>query len=170
MKVVDGSEFEVTYPYLLSLPTEPTELLARVYKQIDAEEASRNADTMRRQEEMAKKRGKSAEDARREAEAATPRLTAEERNTFAFQYIAQGMRDAVLPLKLRAAMYGAMAKIPGVRYEPRSTDLAKRSGVTLYRLHAGYLRDEIFINPKTYAYMGYRTLAVRSHRGATRSP
>ena len=78
--------------------------------------------------------------------------------------IAMGMRDAALPPRLRAAMYGAMAKIPGVRYEARSADLLKRRGITLYHVLDGYLRDEIFVNPKTYAYLGYRTIVVKDHK------
>ncbi|RVX44341.1 hypothetical protein EDD27_7071 [Nonomuraea polychroma] len=144
LKVLDGSEFEVTYPYLLSLPTEPAALLARVYEEMDAEHVKRQAQ-------------------RRRGQATVPPLTAEQRHTYAFQHIVQGMRDAVLPRALRSAMYGALADIPGVRYEARATDLAKRPGVTLYRIHEGYLRDEIFIDPDTYAYLGYRMIAVRDH-------
>ncbi|MGP3956164.1 CU044_5270 family protein [Nonomuraea sp. 3N208] len=147
LEVFDGSEFEVTYPYLLSLPTEPAALLARVYEEIDAEHAKRQAD-----------RGRTR--------ATVPPLTAEQRHTYAFQHIVQGMRDAVLPRTLRAAMYGALAGIPGVRYEARATDLAKRPGVTLYRIHEGYLRDEIFIDPKTYEYLGYRSVVVRDKKDA----
>ncbi|MGW3351908.1 CU044_5270 family protein [Nonomuraea rubra] len=142
LEVVDGSEFEVTYPYLLSLPTDPAALLASVYAEVDAQHA-------RRQEE------------RRGGRATVPPLTQEQRHTYAFQHIVQGMRDAVLPRTLRAAMYGALAKIPGVRYEARATDLARRPGVTLYRVHEGYLRDEIFVDPETYEYLGYRTIVVR---------
>ncbi|MEU7891537.1 hypothetical protein AB0B45_01595 [Nonomuraea sp. NPDC049152] len=170
LEVIDGSEFEVAYPWLFSLPTEPAALLARVYEQVDAEDAKRRADAFARAKVMAMRKGKTSEEATAMAEDAAPPLTAGQRNTWAFQQIAQGMRDAVLPSRLRAAMYGAMAKIPGVRYEARSTDLAKRSCVTLYRVQSGYLREEIFINPKTYEYMGYRTIAVRDHDGSNGVP
>ncbi|MEV0830286.1 hypothetical protein [Nonomuraea rubra] len=33
--------------------------------------------------------------------------------------------------------------------------------MTLYRVHEGYLRDEIFVDPETYEYLGYRTIVVR---------
>ncbi|MEU6041615.1 hypothetical protein ABZ801_40120 [Actinomadura sp. NPDC047616] len=42
-----------------------------------------------------------------------------------------------------------------------STD---RAGVTLYRVENGYLRREIFVDRKTYAYMGFRVVAVKDHR------
>ncbi|MBN6053558.1 CU044_5270 family protein, partial [Nonomuraea sp. RK-328] len=145
LKVEEGSEYEVTYPYLLSLPEDPGALLDRVYEQIDAEEAA--------------KREERRPDGRRHK---FDPLTRDERDMYAFQYIAQGMRDAALPARLRAAMYGAMAKIPGVRYEKGASDLAERPGVTLYRV-GGHLRDEIFVDPETYAYLGYRTVVVRDH-------
>ncbi|MFG1967418.1 CU044_5270 family protein [Nonomuraea sp. NPDC049028] len=149
LKVEEGSEYEVTYPYLLSLPEDPGALLERVYEQINAEE------TAKRQDRPAAKGGHRF----------TPApLTRDERDMYAFQYIAQGMRDAVLPARIRAAMYGAMARIPGVRYEKGASDLAKRPGVTLYRVGNGYLRDEIFIDPETYAYLGYRTVVIRDHK------
>ncbi|NUW45139.1 CU044_5270 family protein [Nonomuraea rhodomycinica] len=147
LKVLKESEYEVTYPYLLSLPDDPGALLERVYEQIDTEEAARRQDGP-------------AEGGHRFTPAP---LTRDERHMYAFQYIAQGMRDAVLPARIRAAMYGALARIPGVRYEKGASDLAGRPGVTLYRVGSGYLRDEIFIDPETYAYLGYRTVVVRDH-------
>ncbi|GAA2398597.1 hypothetical protein GCM10010191_01680 [Actinomadura vinacea] len=66
----------------------------------------------------------------------------EERNENAFSYIAASMHDSALPAKLRAAMYGAMAKIPDVRYEPRASDLEGRPGVTRYRQGGDLHRPE----------------------------
>ncbi|MBO2458347.1 CU044_5270 family protein [Actinomadura violacea] len=90
--------------------------------------------------------------------------TTAERNTNAFMYIEASMRDSAVPAKLRAAMYGALAKVPGVGYEATAHDLAGRKGVTLYRLQGDYLRDEIFIDPKTYEYLGARAIAVKDHK------
>ncbi|MGN9844314.1 CU044_5270 family protein [Nonomuraea sp. H19] len=156
LKVYKGSEFEVAYPFLLSLPTDPGALLDRVNEQIEAE-------AVRLQESQYERLKQRLGDERKAKQALGPPASTEVKRMWAFQYIAQGMRDAVLPAKLRAAMYGAMARIPGVKYEARASDLARRKGVTLYRVHSGYLRDEIFIDPKTYAYLGYRTIAVRDH-------
>ncbi|GAA4046853.1 CU044_5270 family protein [Nonomuraea soli] len=125
LRTIKGSEFEVTYGFLLSLPTDPAALLERSYTAIDEREAR-----LKR------------------------KITPEERDLFTFQHLAMGMRESVLPEGLRAAIYGAMAKIPGVRYSGRSADLAKRKGVTL-RLGG----EEIFVDPGSYAYLGYRSRA-----------
>ncbi|WP_204076562.1 CU044_5270 family protein [Planotetraspora phitsanulokensis] len=90
----------------------------------------------------------------------------QERADRAFQIIEVYMRDSALPSKLRAAMYGALAKIPGVRYEGKAADIQGRPGVTLYRIVEGYLRSEIIVNPKTYEYMGFRFIAVKNHVSA----
>ncbi|GII56851.1 hypothetical protein Pth03_52400 [Planotetraspora thailandica] len=119
------------YPYLLSLPDNPSALLAHVYKVVDEENGGRPDD--------------------------------EARAGRAFEIIEVFMRDSALPPKLRAAMYGALAKIPGVRYEAKAADILGRPGVTLYRIEEGYLRSEIMVNPKTYEYMGFRFIAIKDH-------
>ncbi|MDR8413137.1 hypothetical protein MTP10_30945 [Nonomuraea sp. 3-1Str] len=164
LKIFKGSEFEVTYPYLLALPTDADQLLARIYETIDAENARNRASVLRSTQERAESRGKTPEEAKRLAEKSVPPLTRVQRDRWAFQLIAMGMGDAALPPRLRAAMYGAMAEIPGVRYEAKSSDLLKRRGITLYHVLDGYLRDEIFIDPKTYEYLGYRTIVVKDHK------
>ncbi|MEV0383157.1 hypothetical protein [Nonomuraea sp. NPDC050643] len=164
LEIHKGSEFEVAYPYLLALPADADRLLARVYESVDTENARHRASSLRSAQERAESRGKTPEEAKRLAEESVPELTPERRDRWAFQLIAAGMRDAALPPRLRAAMYGAMAKIPGVRYEAGASDLLKRRGSTLYHVLEGYLRDEIFVDPKTYAYLGYRTTVVKQHR------
>ncbi|MFB4313434.1 CU044_5270 family protein [Actinomadura sp. 21ATH] len=166
LKVANGSKAvsdgvrRLDYPYLLSLPDRPAELLARIYKAIDADHARSVAawnepipkDAPARTRAKLKERPKPVPP------------TAEERNARAFELISLHMRDAVLPARIRAALYGAAAKIPGVRYEPRATDIAGRKGVTLYRMEGGYLRSEIIVDPKSYAYLGFRIVAIKDHR------
>lgn len=164
LRIHRGSEFEVSYPYLLALPTDADQLLARIYETVDAENARNRASLLRSMRERAENRGKTPEEARRLAEKSLPRFTSQHRDRWAFQLIALGMGDAALPPRLRAAMYGAMARIPGVGYEDTASDLLKRRGITLYHVMDGYLRDEIFIDPETYEYLGYRTIVVKDHR------
>ncbi|HEX2315635.1 MAG TPA: CU044_5270 family protein, partial [Thermomonospora sp.] len=80
-----------------------------------------------------------------------------------FQIMEIWMREVAIPADLRAAMYEALGRIPGVRFENRAADVAGRPGVTFHRFEEGYLRTEIMIDPRTQAYMGYRVVAVRDH-------
>ncbi|MGI5163227.1 CU044_5270 family protein [Spirillospora sp. CA-253888] len=133
-----GSERGVDYRDILSLPTDPDQILARVYQRVGTTGLGPGWRTVTK--------------------------TEEERHGEAFMWIESAMRDSVLPPRLRAALYGAMAKIPGVGYEPRSHDLAGRRGVTLYHLQGGYQRDEIFIDPDSYEYLGSRSIVVRDQK------
>jgi hypothetical protein len=80
-----------------------------------------------------------------------------------FNAISDLMQNRVLPPRLRAALYGVLAALPGVRFDRSVTDLAGRHGLGLYTFQEGYLKQEIVINPKTYAYMGDQSVAVRAH-------
>ncbi|MFE0154518.1 CU044_5270 family protein [Nonomuraea sp. NPDC059007] len=123
LEVHEGSEFEVGYPFLLSLPTDPDALLARMDQQIVEENAMLNR----------------------------PEMSEDERHLWAFRLISMGMGETVLPAKLRAAMYGAMARIPGVKYEGGVKDPAGRRAMSLF--HGD---ERVYIHPKTYEYMGFR--------------
>jgi hypothetical protein len=81
----------------------------------------------------------------------------------AFQVIEVWMRGLALPPAIRAALYGVVAKLPGVKYEAKAADLAGRKGVTLYRIEEGYLRREIMVDPVTYEYLGFRSIAIKNH-------
>ncbi|GII96738.1 CU044_5270 family protein [Sinosporangium siamense] len=157
---VGASQFEVAYPYLLSMPHDPADTLARVYATVE-EEYNRSRENFAKRLEQ---RGRTPEQVRENTDSEFPPLVGDRRDMYAFQHIAQGMGDAALPSKVRAALYGAMAKIPGVRYEARASDIARRKGVTLYLVQEGYKREEIFIDPKTYQYLGYRLVVVKDHR------
>ncbi|WP_131738141.1 CU044_5270 family protein [Actinomadura roseirufa] len=85
------------------------------------------------------------------------------RDAAAFSAIQVLMSRSVLPPKLRAALYGALAAIPGVRLDKDVTDAAGRHGVALYRIDEGYLRTDVIIDPATYAYLGHRAIAVNDH-------
>ncbi|RAY12920.1 hypothetical protein DPM19_23205 [Actinomadura craniellae] len=170
LRVVNGSKSLPTgvnrmdYPYLLSLPTRPDGLLAQVYKTVDAEYARSFANWKKPIPANASNRTREKYELMRKSKPIPP--TAEERNARAFELITLYMRDAVLPPKIQAALYGAAAKIPGIRYEAKATDVAGRAGVTLYRVDNGYLRREIIINPRSYGYMGFRVVAIKDHREA----
>src|SRR5215472_18352543 len=69
---------------------------------------------------------------------------------------------AVIPPKLSAALYQVLRELPGVHFE-NDTDLAGRSGLGFYAVLEGYIKEELVIDPVTYAYMGYKDVAIRDH-------
>jgi hypothetical protein len=84
-------------------------------------------------------------------------------NIGVFNAIQALMENVVLPLKLRASLYGVLASDPAVHFDRRVTDFAGQTGVAFYTHQEGYLTIEIVINPRTYAYMGDRYVAYRAH-------
>ena len=83
-------------------------------------------------------------------------------NIGVFNAIQALMENVVLPLRLRASLYGVLASDPAVHFDARVTDFAGQAGVAFYARQEGYLSIEIVINPRTYAYMGDRYVAYRA--------
>jgi hypothetical protein len=80
------------------------------------------------------------------------------------------MLETLLPAEVRAALYQALAKIPGVTVVQGATDAAGRRGVALARAAAiegpgssDWLRLEIILDPDTYRYLGARHVVTRDH-------
>jgi hypothetical protein len=81
-----------------------------------------------------------------------------------------GMLQTVMPPDVRAALYRALAKIPGVTVVQGATDAAGRRGVALARAAAiegtgssGWLRLEVILDSDTYRYLGARHVVTRDH-------
>jgi hypothetical protein len=81
-----------------------------------------------------------------------------------------GMLQTVQPAEVRAALYQALAKIPGVTVVQGATDAAGRRGVAFSRAAAiegsgssGWLRLEIILDSHTYRYLGARHVVTRDH-------
>ncbi|MFD0475771.1 hypothetical protein ACFQ0B_51805 [Nonomuraea thailandensis] len=72
LRVYEGSEFEVTYPYLLALPADADRLLARIYGTVDAESARNRASLQDRARQRARATGRTPEEAERLAAEAAP--------------------------------------------------------------------------------------------------
>jgi hypothetical protein len=68
----------------------------------------------------------------------------------------------VIPPKLQAALYHVLQQLPGVKFESEA-DLAGRTGLGFWMTTEGYLKEELVIDPDTYAYMGYEDVAIANH-------
>ena len=80
-----------------------------------------------------------------------------------FMLMADGQSEGTwIPPKLQAAMYRILASLPGVRFDA-TTDLAGRHGMGFYMLPGGWEKQEIVIDPVTYAYMGDEWVAIKAH-------
>jgi hypothetical protein len=84
-------------------------------------------------------------------------------NVGVFNAVQALLQNTVLPPRLLAGLYGVLARDPAVHFEQSVTDLAGRTGVGFSTVQEGYLEQQIVINPRTYAYMGYVDVAVRAY-------
>jgi hypothetical protein len=80
------------------------------------------------------------------------------------------MLQTVQPAEVRAALYRALPKIPGVTVVQGATDAADRRGLAFVRAAAievpgssRWLRMEIILDPNTYRYLGARHVVTRDH-------
>jgi hypothetical protein len=80
-----------------------------------------------------------------------------------FDAIKALMGNAVLPARLDATFYRLLATLRGVHFDGSATDIAGRHEVGFYAIENGYRKMEIVINPTTYAYVGEKEVAIKSH-------
>lgn len=94
-------------------------------------------------------------------------VTASTREQAIFQSIATLLdageaQGVVVPPKLSAALYRVLQRLPGVTFES-ATDLAGRAGIGFSMVLEGYFKQEIVIDPDTYAYMGFKDVVIKDH-------
>jgi hypothetical protein len=71
-------------------------------------------------------------------------------------------QGVVVPPKLQAALYRVLQQLPGAHFEA-AADLAGRTGLGFWMVREGYLKQEVVIDPLTYAPMGYKDVAIKDH-------
>jgi hypothetical protein len=80
-----------------------------------------------------------------------------------FSLLSDGENEGTwVPPKLEATMYRVLATLPGVHFDA-TTDLVGRHGMGFYMMASGWQKQELVINPRTYAYMGDKWVATRAH-------
>jgi hypothetical protein len=95
----------------------------------------------------------------------TPRITAQASVAIftAIQTLLASQTSGTwIPPKLAPTMYRLLQELPGVKFDS-ATDLAGRTGLGFYMV-IGYYKQELVVNPVTYAFMGQETIAVRAHQ------
>jgi hypothetical protein len=76
------------------------------------------------------------------------------------------VREAYLPPAQRAALYRALALIPGLELVENAQDAAGRTGVAVgYRDAARGLRQELIFDPVTFRYLGEREFVIDAANG-----
>lgn len=97
-----------------------------------------------------------------------PGRTEERRRDNAFSMLASVLnQNGVIPPAQEAAIYRAMARIPGVTLDRTAVDAAGHPALAVSLVENGVQREDVFLDPATYAFRGGRVVAVRDHRQST---
>jgi hypothetical protein len=84
----------------------------------------------------------------------------------AFTTIGDLLHESLPPAELNAALYKAAADIPGVVQVKDAVDAVGRHGIAVARLdETSGTRTEWVFDPRTYTYLGERTIQVRPNGG-----
>lgn len=82
-------------------------------------------------------------------------------------YVADALRSGLVPARVRAVLYQALALLPDLTITQRVANLAGRTGVAMgIDDRESPTRQEIIIDPHTGEYIGERTVQLRSQPGA----
>ncbi|MER6942756.1 CU044_5270 family protein [Nonomuraea sp. NPDC000554] len=82
-----------------------------------------------------------------------------------FRMLSGLLANNLVPPALEAAIYKAMAKIPGVTVNEGARDIEGRPALAVTRVIEGWLSSEILIDPITYTFRGTRDTVVKDHTG-----
>jgi hypothetical protein len=83
----------------------------------------------------------------------------------AWQNLGGMLTEAYMPAAQRKALFRAAAAIPGVRTVGRAVDAAGRTGVAVsLDVPGSGQRDEYVFDPKTYLYLGQRSVVTDASR------
>ncbi|HVQ90951.1 MAG TPA: CU044_5270 family protein [Mycobacteriales bacterium] len=91
--------------------------------------------------------------------------------TLAFFQIAQTLSTGIAPADLRAALYRAAVKIPGIKLVSATANIDGRKGIAIGRLEPfGYLRQEILFDATGGQFIGAREVVVHSNADVAHLP
>ncbi|GAA3163105.1 CU044_5270 family protein [Nonomuraea roseoviolacea] len=82
---------------------------------------------------------------------------------YIFERFAVTLQQSIVPPAQEAAIYRALAKIPGVTVDESGTDADGRPALSVSRVADGWRKVEILLDPVTYASRGWRETAVADH-------
>ncbi|WP_433510791.1 CU044_5270 family protein [Nonomuraea sp. CA-143628] len=88
----------------------------------------------------------------------------------AYRLLGSLLNDNLVPPAQEAAVYQAMAKIPGVTVNEDAVDVAGRPALAVGCVEDGWVGHEILLDRTTYTYLGERAVAVADHTSAAQVP
>lgn len=95
-----------------------------------------------------------------------PKYSGQETDQAMFVLVGDLIRQAIVPPEVSAALYRAVAKIPGVMVIDNAVDAAGRPGIAIARNDPDNpSRDEWIFDRKTHEFLGERSVATSDWSG-----
>ncbi|MEU4223543.1 CU044_5270 family protein [Nonomuraea sp. NPDC026600] len=85
------------------------------------------------------------------------------RDVIAYKLLGSLLGNNLVPPAQEAAVYQAMAKIPGVTVNPDAVDVAGRPALAVGCVEDGWVSQEILLDRTTYTYLGERGVAIADY-------
>ncbi|MQY03296.1 hypothetical protein [Actinomadura macrotermitis] len=73
------------------------------------------------------------------------------------------VREHEVPARRLSLVFKAIALIPGVKLVPGRVDALGHPAIAVGRVTEGWLREEVLLDARTYAYVGERSIAIKDH-------
>ncbi|GAA3714723.1 hypothetical protein GCM10022224_095460 [Nonomuraea antimicrobica] len=87
----------------------------------------------------------------------------EDRHNSAYRLLGSLLAQNLVPPAQEAAVYRALARIPGVTVNPDAVDVDGRPAVAVSRTEDGWVSHELLLDRSTYTYLGERSIASADH-------
>ncbi|MEU7827802.1 CU044_5270 family protein [Nonomuraea sp. NPDC049129] len=87
----------------------------------------------------------------------------QKRDVTAYLILGSLLNNNLVPPAQEAAVYQAMAKIPGVTVNPDAVDVAGRPALAVGCVEDGWVGHEILLDRTTYTYLGERAVAIADY-------
>jgi hypothetical protein len=89
---------------------------------------------------------------------------ANRRNQSAFRALNAVLRHNVLPATVEAAVYRAIGRLGGAHVNLDAVNVDGRPAISVGWVTEGWLAEEIMLDPRTYRFIGERSIAIADHR------
>ncbi|MEV0147926.1 MULTISPECIES: CU044_5270 family protein [unclassified Nonomuraea] len=92
-----------------------------------------------------------------------PAMKGGDQDQWIFERFGVTLSQNIVPPAQEAAIFQAMAELPGVTVNESAVDVEGRAALSVSRVADGWRNVEILLDPQTYAYRGRRESAVTDH-------
>lgn len=143
---VEEMDADNQIPFLMSLPTDPEQLLAALREKL-ADSAGEGD-------------GGTADHA---LPVPQPPQNDEQRDLLLYSYVSLILERGVLPPDITAALWQAAALIPGVSQQEGTVEIEGRKAIAVSVVMDGWLEVQLLVDPDTHEYVGRRALYAADH-------